>query len=223
LYNGGRLSVPARPKKVRPIAFAATVLTQTRVPTAGVAVCCAAVNAPQLSFFQRFAIAVQVFFRAIGDAEFAQRARLDAGSTPPSAAPEPPQLPIAASRDARPALQLLSVLQREGRLVDFIQQDIAAYSDADVGAAARVVHDGCRRGLQGVLKFSPIMREAEGSVVAIEAGYDAHAIRLTGNVGGGPTFRGKLKHKGWRATDLKLPEVIDDNDCAVIAPAEVEL
>jgi hypothetical protein len=77
--------------------------------------------------------------------------------------------------------------------------------------------------MQGVVKFTPIMSEAEGNVVTIEAGYDAHSIRLTGNVGGGPSFRGKLKHKGWRATDLKLPEVIDDNDCAVIAPAEVEL
>jgi hypothetical protein len=182
------------------------------------------VNAPELSFFQRFTIAVQAFLRALGDAEFAEHLRLGAVAPLADAPhPEPQQLTTGSVRDLRPALQLLAVLQRDGRLVDFAQQDIATYSDADVGAAARVVHDGCRRGLQSVVTLSPIMNEPEGQAVSIDGGYDAHAIRLTGNVGAGPSFRGKLKHKGWRATELRLPELIDDNDCTVIAPAEVEL
>lgn len=126
-------------------------------------------------------------------------------------------------RDLRPALQLLNSLQREGRLVDFVQQDIAGYTDAEVGAAARVVHEGCRRSLLAAVELEPIMSEPEGNLVSVPAGYDAHAIRLTGNVGGAAPFRGKLRHKGWRVTALKLPDLIDDNDCRVIAPAEVEL
>jgi hypothetical protein len=177
---------------------------------------------PQLSFFQRFAIGVQAFLRSLGDSDFAARVS-EPERKLPAHDPSPDVPTQSHARDLRPALQLLSALQREGRLVDFIQQDIATYTDADVGAAARVVHDGCRRSLHAALRLTPVMTEPEGGVVSIAAGYDAHMIRLVGNVGGAPPFRGKLRHKGWRATELKLPDVIDDYDCSVIAPAEVEL
>ena len=185
------------------------------------AVCSGAVT-DQVSFFQRLAIAIQTFFRVIGDSDFAARVSGRKSEAPLLQVPEPLPAKVP-ERDLRPVLQLLNALQRDGRLIDFIQQDIAAFSDADVGAAARVVHDGCRRGLQGIVTFNPIMSAAEGQVVAVEAGYDAHAIRLVGNVSGAPPFRGKLQHRGWRAAAVALPDIIDDNDCSVIAPAEVEL
>jgi len=182
----------------------------------------AAVSDPQLSFARRLAIALQTFFRAVGDSEFAAHLIGRQRCMPALEAPEPPPAKES-ERDLRPVLQLLSSLQREGRLIDFIQQDIAAFSDADVGAAARVVHDGCRRSLHSIVKLTPIMSAAEGQVVSVEAGYDPHAIRLVGNVGGAPPFRGKLQHKGWRASEVALPDIINDNDCSVVASAEVEL
>lgn len=177
-----------------------------------------AVTEPQLSFMQRLAIA----WRALMDAGFAARV-LAQPETPPAVQLPAPAAVAKPARDLRPALQLLAVLQREGRLVDFIQQDIATYSDADVGAAARVVHDGCRRAIQGVAQLESVRSEAEGQSVTIPGGFDAHALRLTGNVSGEPPFRGQLRHKGWRVTQITLPDVVDESDCTVVAPAEVEL
>jgi hypothetical protein len=179
-----------------------------------------AVTDPQLSFFQRLSVASNAFLRALGDAGFAAQLRTLGRDDPALQAPAPRPPP---ERDLRPALQVLGALQRDGRLVDFIQQDIATFEDAEVGAAARVVHDGCRRALRAMLQLTPIMNEAEGQGVAVQGGYDPHAIRLIGNVSGAPPFRGKLQHQGWRARDLTLPEVIGDHDCSVIAPAEIEL
>lgn len=127
------------------------------------------------------------------------------------------------ARDLRPALQLLSLLQREGRLVDFLQQDILTFSDSDVGAAARVVHDGCRRALHRRVQLAPVLDDAEGHSVTVPAGYDATSLQLTGNVSGAPPFHGILRHRGWRVKELTLPEIVGAGDCAVIAPAEVEL
>jgi hypothetical protein len=139
-----------------------------------------------------------------------------------------PALPITTETkplppDLRPALQLLACLQREGRLVDFVQQDILTSSDVDVAAAARVVHDGCKRVLKQVVQFAPVLNDDEGSAVAVPLGYDAAAIQLTGNVSGAPPFRGVLRHRGWRANGLTLPDIIGDADCTVVAQAEVEL
>jgi hypothetical protein len=147
--------------------------------------------------------------------------QLDAQPTAPAllAASEPDQ----PARDLRAALQLLSALQREGRLIDFVQQDILTFSDSDVGAAARVVHDGCRRVLQRIVQFNPIVDEPEGHSVTVPSGYDAISLQLIGNVSGAPPFRGTLRHRGWRASGLTLPEIIGDTDCTVITPAEVEL
>ncbi len=132
-------------------------------------------------------------------------------------------MPVRVERDLRPALQLLSLLQREGRLVDFVQQDILSFSDADVGAAARVVHEGCRRALQRVTQLSPVRDDAEGHSVTVPPGFDATSLLLTGNVTGNAPFRGTLRHRGWRAEGFTLPEIVGDSDLTVIAPAEVEL
>lgn len=136
---------------------------------------------------------------------------------PPARPPEPVKL------DPRPALQLLALLQREGRLVDFLEEDLAGFPDASVGAAARAVHAGCKRALQEYLQLEPVMGGAEGARVTVERGFDAAAIRLTGNVVGEPPFQGSLRHHGWRAKEVKLPLPKDGQDASLLAPAEVEL
>ena len=169
---------------------------------------------------QRIALAIQSFFRILGNANYAARVLQLESSTQASAEPAPA---VCLARDLRPALQLLGALQREGRLVDFVQQDILTFNDADVGAAARVVHDGCRRALRHMLEIVPVHDAAEGHSVTVPAGFDATSLQLSGNVSGSPPFHGTLRHRGWRARGLSLPDIVGDADCSVIAPAEVEL
>ena len=121
------------------------------------------------------------------------------------------------------ALQLLGLLQREARFVDFVQEDVAAYSDADIGAAARVVHEGCRKVLGEHFSIEPVRAESEGSRITLAEGFDAAAVRLTGKVVGKPPFTGSLGHRGWRVTDTRLPKLAEGHDASVIAQAEVEL
>jgi hypothetical protein len=124
---------------------------------------------------------------------------------------------------ATAALQLLGLLQREARFVDFIQEEVAPYTDAEIGAAARVVHEGCRKVLREHFALQPVRSEAEGSRITLQAGFDAAAVRLTGNVVGQAPFNGTLSHRGWLVTEVKLPQLTDLQAAKVIAQAEVEL
>lgn len=157
----------------------------------------------------------------------AGRAPVEAGSAVPSAArPAPGALQPGPSPEGvsrRTALQLLSVLQREGRLVDFIEEDLTGFPDAAVGAAARTVHAGCKRAIQELFRLEPVLLQPEGATVEVAPGFDPAAVRLTGNVVGKPPFRGSLRHHGWRARDVVLPPPPDGIDPAIVAPAEVEL
>lgn len=121
------------------------------------------------------------------------------------------------------ALQLLGLLQKEARFIDFIEEDIAAYSDADIGIAARVVHEGCRKTIKEHFKFAPVRSEAEGNKITLPQGFDATAVRLTGNIVGNAPFTGTLIHKGWQVTDIHLPKLTQGHNAAIIAAAEVEL
>jgi hypothetical protein len=120
-------------------------------------------------------------------------------------------------------LQLLNALQREGRLLDFLQQDVASFSDQEVGAAARVVHGGCRKLLQQYFDFEPAAKETEGAEVTLPKGFDPQRWRVTGNVAGQPPFRGTLRHHGWVVRQVRMPEVATAMDPRIVAPAEVEL
>jgi len=182
------------------------------------------------SFFIRLALAFQVFFRVLFNAVFAGRVqRLGPGaSAEPEVAPKPapapaPAAPALRELPSQSALQLLGLLQREGRLVDFLQEDISGYTDAQIGAAARVVHDQCRKALLSHVTLERIRTELEGQRVTLVKGFSAHEIRLTGQVAGDPPFTGSLTHAGWRAAHIELPKVSDGHDVRVIAPAEVEL
>ena len=128
--------------------------------------------------------------------------------------------PAAPPTDA--ALRLLGLMQEEGRLVDFIQEDIGEYADEQIGAAVRGIQEGCRKALHERIALSAILEGKEGETVTVAPGFDPAAIRLTGNVSGEPPFHGVLRHPGWRADDAKLPDR-PGQDPHVIAPAEVEI
>ncbi|MDP1665282.1 MAG: DUF2760 domain-containing protein [Methylobacter sp.] len=135
-------------------------------------------------------------------------------------APEPVVL-----KEATPdsALQLLGLLQAEARFIDFIKEDIAAFSDADIGVAARVVHEGCNKAINEHFTLAVVRNEQEGSKVTLPEGFDAATIRLTGNIVGAAPFTGTLVHKGWQVTGIKLPKLTLGHNAAIVAPAEVEL
>jgi hypothetical protein len=135
-------------------------------------------------------------------------------------APEPIIL-----KEATPdaALQLLSLLQKEARLIDFLQEDINDYSDADVGAAVRVVHTGCNKALKEHFTLTNVRTEEEGSKVTLKKGFNSSEVRLIGNIVGEAPFSGTLVHKGWQVTNIKLPKLTEGHNANIIAAAEVEL
>jgi hypothetical protein len=147
--------------------------------------------------------------------------------------PEPPKAdaakPIPVAADSKPAeaeiVSFLATLQERGRLVDFLMEDITTYDDARVGAAARVVHEGCKAALREHFKIRSVREENEGSSVTIPAGYAADEYRLIGNIRGAGPFSGTLVHRGWKTEWVKLPRLVRVNAdrLPTIAPAEVEL
>jgi hypothetical protein len=141
---------------------------------------------------------------------------VDSGTVAVAAAAPPPPRP------ADGALRLLGLLQEQGRLVDFLEEDLGPYPDDQIGGAVRAIHEGCRKALHAQFAFEPVLRGAEGEDVTVDAGFDAAAVRLTGNVAGAPPFRGVLRHGGWRVTSATLPDR-QGIDPRVIAPAEVEI
>lgn len=146
---------------------------------------------------------------------------------PAVVAPTPPPAPAldpVAIADGG-ALRLLAKLQEQGRLIDFVMEDIRTVSDAQVAAVARVVHTGCRATLQSAFALEPLHSAAEGATVTLEPGFDPEAHRLLGKVAGTPPFTGTLLHRGWRTASVKLPHATDPSKphTGIVAPAEVEL
>ena len=135
-------------------------------------------------------------------------------------APEPVVL-----KEATPdaALQLLSLLQKEARFIDFIQENMTAFSDADIGAAARIVHAGCTKVVKEHFTLSPVSQDQEGTRITLNKGFDASRFRLTGKIVGEAPFNGVLVHKGWQVTELHLPKLTEGHNANIIAAAEVEL
>jgi hypothetical protein len=183
----------------------------------------------------RFGLAFKTFFRVLSDDMFAEGTRaLLEGKSLAAPAPAPVTTPttakavspaVAPAAPARSeALTLLSVLQREARLVDFLKENIAPYSNEQVGAAVRDVHRDAAASLDRMFALQPVRSEAEGASLEVPAGSDAARVRLVGNVSGTPPFRGTLRHAGWEATRVQLPEWTGgDANARVVAPAEVEL
>ncbi len=180
------------------------------------------------SFFKRIPIAFGTFFSTLSNPGYAARVlhlRQSDGSAPAQSPAPVPAVTPAPLKQASPdaALQLLALLQRDARLIDFTQENLSGYSDADIGGAARLVHEGCSKVLREHFTLVPVRLEAEGSRITLNEGFDARAIRLTGNVVGQAPFQGGLSHRGWRVTETRLPKLADSHDATVLAQAEVEL
>ena len=200
----------------------------------------------------RVSLAFRCFFRLLFGRDLPREAAafLPEGPPPPAALPAPkpeareakPEVkeaarpaPAPAPRPAAPsatdlaghhrdgALALLALLQREGRLVDFLRESIEDYDDADIGAAARDIHRGCRKVMEEHFVMESVMPGQEEARVVVPAGFDPGEVRLVGKVSGQPPFTGTLRHHGWRVLEVKLPTLTDGVDRRVVAPAEVEI
>lgn len=147
---------------------------------------------------------------------------------PPEIAPTPAR-PVAPSTPPAPppanpgsALQLLAILQRDSRLLDFLMEDIASYEDDQIGAAVRSLHDQARDSLARYLSLQPVIDGVEGAYTRSAAG-DPAAVKFIGNVPAGKPEGGVLRHKGWRAAKVDLPALNPKQDASIIAPAEIEI
>ncbi len=155
----------------------------------------------------RLLLALRSFWRVLTDPEFASRVESLFSRAPTG-----------------PDLRVLAVLQRDGRLIDFLEEDLDGYSDAQVGAAVRDIHRGCRKSLHDYLTIEPIIDAVEEQKVTVPSDFDPAAIRLVGNVNGAPPFQGILKHHGWRVRSVQLPVLpATRDDTSVLSPAEVEI
>jgi hypothetical protein len=163
----------------------------------------------------RLGLATQAFTATLGDATVA--ARVAPLLNPPP--PEPARPPRLASEPVR----LLALLQREGRLLDFLLEDLTAASDQQIGAGVRDIHKKSKKVIEEHLTLEPILPGQEEAPVEVPPGFDPSAIRVTGNVTGNPPFKGTLKHHGWRVKGYKLPKPPEGQDDLVVAPAEVEI
>ncbi len=170
-----------------------------------------------MSFFSRLRLALAFLFGGPALPVAALPA-----PTPTPALP-PPTPALTAEQHHAAGLFLLQLLQREGRFLDFLQEDVSGFSDGDVGAAARVVHEGCKKVLAQYVPIAPVVTQREGDMLEVPKGFDANRFRLTGNVTGEGPWKGALKHHGWVATAVHLPAVPTTVDVKVLAPAEVEL
>lgn len=142
----------------------------------------------------------------------------------PTPAPAPIQPPSPAANQAETEIvAFFGLLQEKGRLVDFLMEDITPYEDAEVGAAARVIHQGARQVLEEYFHITAISEAAEGTEVTVPAGYSTDQYRLVGKLTGEPPFTGTLLHKGWKTEFVKLPRIVKTDGLPSIAPAEVEL
>ena len=173
----------------------------------------------------RILLAFRCFFNLLFSGELSGETLQALNLQRRGAAPAPVKVAAAAAPAARisdGALQMLSILQRDSRLVDFLQEDIASYSDDQIGAAVRELHDQCRDSIARYVTLAPVIDGVEGTY-AKSPGSDASLVKFVGNVPAQPPAGGTLRHKGWRAVKVELPALPAKQDATVIAPAEIEI
>jgi Domain of unknown function (DUF2760) len=175
--------------------------------------------------WNRIKLAVLAFFSILFQGRLPAALRdEERTAAPAAAAPATTAPPLPAREDAPDrAVQVLALLQRDGRLVDFLMEDLGGYDDAQIGAAVRDVHAGCRRALDRHVTLASILAGQEGEAVTLESSIDPSTVHLVGNVTARPPFSGRLLHRGWRVERMTLPPLGDPHGRAVVAQAEIEV
>ena len=177
----------------------------------------------------RIVLAFRAFFNLLFSGELSSevlialnlsRRAATAPAKPATPAPPPPAAPVVRTSDG--ALQILAILQRDSRLIDFLMEDVSAYSDDQIGAAVRELHDQCRDAVARYVTLTPVIDGVEGTYAKAPA-QDASMIKFVGNVPAKPPAGGTLRHKGWRAVKVELPNLPAKQDATIIAPAEIEI
>jgi hypothetical protein len=170
----------------------------------------------------RVFLAFRSFFQILFHGALADDAIAALGLSKPARAAKTPSEPAPDFIDG--AVEILAVLQRDSRLVDFLMEDIGTYDDEQVGAAVRSLHDQCRESLLRYVRLTPVIDAVEGtqtSVAGIARADRASLLKFIGNVPAQPPEAGTLRHKGWRAEKVELPK--PKHGAVVIAPAEIEI
>lgn len=182
-----------------------------------------------IGFSTRISYAFRCFFSLLFDGVIPQDIAAELGApttaaTPTTLAeskPKPAEKPAVESFDR--AVQMLALLQRDGRLVDFLAEDVSPYPDGQLGAAVRTIHSSCRQVLERYVKLEPVISSDEDQPVTVPAGFDPAAVKLIGNVVGEPPIKGLLRHRGWRVKEVNLPSLPQGAARQIVAPAEVEV
>jgi hypothetical protein len=172
----------------------------------------------------RIFLAFRCFFNILFHGELSGEAltqlNLTRKTAAPAAAPPRPAAPVVKTADG--ALQLLGILQRDSRLVDFLMEDITSYEDDQIGAAVRELHDQCRDAVARYVTLTPVIDGVEGAFTQAPS-KDPNVVKFVGNVPAAPPSGGILRHRGWRAAKVDLPALAGKQDASIIAPAEIEV
>ena len=172
-----------------------------------------------IGFGQRISYAFRSFFKLLTDGEIPD----DVIEAVGPALPQPEVIVEKPAESVDRAIQILAILQRDGRLIDFFTEDISPYTDAQIGAAVRELQQSCKQSLERYIKLEPILASEEGQPVTVPETADPATVKLIGNVTGTPPLSGVLRHRGWRASQVQLPPLPGGDGRSVIAPAEVEI
>ena len=165
----------------------------------------------KFTFFQKLGLAFKAFCKAWNNPE---KGQLFITSEP--------SVPAKETIDSS-HLRLLTTLQSNGRLIDFLKEDITGFDDAQVGAAVRKIHEDCAKSLEELVTIRPVMEENEGTLINVPRGYNPSNIKVVGKIKGEPPFSGVLVHRGWKAHKRSLPKQIGELSTDVICPAEIEV
>lgn len=163
---------------------------------------------------KRTGLGLKCLGRTLSDPQFAARIEPLLGAPPP---------PLKLAKPSGAPLRMLAVLQRDGRLLDFLMEDISGATNEQVGFGVRELHKQCQESIKKAIDLEPVLNAEQDAPVEVPAGFDPSAVRLTGNVAGEPPFKGILKHSGWRVKALKLAAPPEGVDEFVLMPAEVEM
>jgi hypothetical protein len=169
----------------------------------------------------RISLAFRCFFNLLFGGALSEETLKDLKLTrrePPK--PAAPPAPVVKTSDG--ALQILAIMQRDARLVDFLMEDISGYQDDQIGAAVRELHDQCRDSIARYVTLQPVIDGVEGTFAKAPSS-DPNVVKFIGNVPAKPPAGGTLRHKGWRVAKVNLPALAAKQDTTIVAPAEIEI